>query len=1236
MKIIKKFMVIFLAFVLMLTNILTVTFVNAEDTAVEATNIVLVDLLNKDYAYHPSNLGNISRSNLFTQTYSENGTDYNFDKVAALEFIIDDIEEAYSLELSFSQYWEKNTTNYVEVYAVQGCAFDSNDYEATADSINSAEQTLVGTLAASSAHNNTDRTRVVSIDPAALLQKAEPDGTVQLIVRIKNTTARAAELKNTDFATPKITVTPDVAPSISGETILGTPVEGFDLKVDYTFSSDLHNEKDSVIDWLCADTADGENEAVVLPDGGKDFHIESEYVGKYIRAKITPFSDGGVYVNGGKDHSNIYYTDYVGPIKNVAYLDELATTISVECADTTALYEFLEENIDILGIDVSELDLYIKKEQVLSNILTNPPVSFSDLTIKYANEFATIKIEEASASDIEALLSETQINLSQYEELDDTDFVLVSLESETFSKYQDLVDAFSKFVSGSLIKTESSAENLAVMLDDNAQLFTADVDGCTYGELLYAGRYIVDADKTSVTNFEGLNNLVTEAIAHGKENYTGGYITSKKIFVDEVCIKTDYTSNANGVNSIVSPASTYRLFGNTNVENYTQQLFLKLDISDLMDYHIQSASINLYGTVGGGADKIVEIVTTNEFESADDFLLNHPIGTDIVRGEVLGQVKYSFGTTKWSKADITDTIIESAENGEDYVYLMIDYIGNAVGCDLSKGGTIHSLAAGEEFAPYVEIIYETPPIAKNININGVKAVGSTLTAEYDYFGCYEEKGSVYQWYYADKTAESYENKTLISQENSSSLELKEEHAGKCIMVEIKPRSEEGAYREGEFTPSGYTLSILNSQEASELTNELNLAADISTVISSEEKADYLDVNLVADMEGLETEGKTKVLSVLTNTTFTDLNQFKSYYNCMINVQKINETSYEELDGLIKNLDTGTPIDRYSDFESNASILNAVYNKGFETVEAYQIAFNEACAVYEFDTVDHSNVQELLLAYNFMFSQDVSSYDEDKLELVGNYFMTEIQSKKGSFSTIQTALTNAVNSADNYTPSIDPPSGGGGSAGGGGRDKEVQVPPSSETVTPPTPVVPAKVFKDQDAIADWAKESVLTLSASGIISGDGNGNFRPDDSITREEFLKIVVTAFDINGDGESNFEDVNKDAWYSEYINKAVSAGIINGIGDNKFGTGMYISREDMSVILYRALLSKNLINQHSSERNTFDDNDVIADYADKAVATLVKYGVINGVGDNKFAPKSNSTRAMVAVMACRALEIQK
>ena len=83
MKNVKKSISIFLVFVFLTANIFTTTFVSAEETTVTATNVLMLDLLNGDYAYHPSYPGNTSKSNLFTQTYTKNGTDYNFDKVAS-------------------------------------------------------------------------------------------------------------------------------------------------------------------------------------------------------------------------------------------------------------------------------------------------------------------------------------------------------------------------------------------------------------------------------------------------------------------------------------------------------------------------------------------------------------------------------------------------------------------------------------------------------------------------------------------------------------------------------------------------------------------------------------------------------------------------------------------------------------------------------------------------------------------------------------------------------------------------------------------------------------------------------------------------------------------------------------------------------------------------------------------------------------------------------------------------
>ena len=196
-----------------------------------------------------------------------------------------------------------------------------------------------------------------------------------------------------------------------------------------------------------------------------------------------------------------------------------------------------------------------------------------------------------------------------------------------------------------------------------------------------------------------------------------------------------------------------------------------------------------------------------------------------------------------------------------------------------------------------------------------------------------------------------------------------------------------------------------------------------------------------------------------------------------------------------------------------------------------------------------------------------------------------------------------------------------------------VPPATDASEQLTPVQSTRPFDDLATVTTWAEPQILKLYKLVVISGDGNGKFRPNDNITREEFVKIVVEAFDIENEGSNNFDDVDSDSWYSPYINKAVSANIINGVGNDLFGVGKNITREDMATIVCRVLSKKG----HFAEMDnvvSFDDADDISQYAIDAVNTLVSAGVLKGVGENRFSPKDSATRAMVAVMICNALEI--
>lgn len=202
-------------------------------------------------------------------------------------------------------------------------------------------------------------------------------------------------------------------------------------------------------------------------------------------------------------------------------------------------------------------------------------------------------------------------------------------------------------------------------------------------------------------------------------------------------------------------------------------------------------------------------------------------------------------------------------------------------------------------------------------------------------------------------------------------------------------------------------------------------------------------------------------------------------------------------------------------------------------------------------------------------------------------------------------------------------GSGGSSGGGIKNAEY-----SETYTKPdTPEkINKNIFDDIDDVG-WAVEAIIELAQKGIISGKGDRLFYPNDNITREEFVKIIVKTFFENAEvSDKSFDDVSDGEWYAEFVKKACGEGIINGIGENIFGTGMNITREDMAVIAYRTALKSGKMKE--SERVSgfiFADDEQISDYAKTAVYALYDAGIINGVSEDEFAAKDYLTRAQAA-----------
>ena len=139
-------------------------------------------------------------------------------------------------------------------------------------------------------------------------------------------------------------------------------------------------------------------------------------------------------------------------------------------------------------------------------------------------------------------------------------------------------------------------------------------------------------------------------------------------------------------------------------------------------------------------------------------------------------------------------------------------------------------------------------------------------------------------------------------------------------------------------------------------------------------------------------------------------------------------------------------------------------------------------------------------------------------------------------------------------------------------------------------------------------------------------------VKREEYLKMLINAAKVTGTKHQTvFSDVVNGAWYEKFVALGVENGIVNGQSENNFGIGMNVTREDMAVMMYRALRDK--VSMTSEGAQSFTDASNISEYAKEAVACMQNLGIINGMDDGSFSPKENATRAQAAVCIRRMLK---
>ena len=174
----------------------------------------------------------------------------------------------------------------------------------------------------------------------------------------------------------------------------------------------------------------------------------------------------------------------------------------------------------------------------------------------------------------------------------------------------------------------------------------------------------------------------------------------------------------------------------------------------------------------------------------------------------------------------------------------------------------------------------------------------------------------------------------------------------------------------------------------------------------------------------------------------------------------------------------------------------------------------------------------------------------------------------------------------------------------------------------------------DVEGHWAYEQIMEYAEKGIVNGDPEGTFRPDDTVTREEFCKIMLNAFGAQTENAetASFSDVSADAWSYAYVEGAKK--YLPGYEDGTFLPGNVATRADVTAAIVKIMgYPVGIVTDSELALTKFSDGADIDEDLVIFVSLAVEKGLINGDPEGTFRPKSGITRAEAVTLISRAVK---
>lgn len=176
----------------------------------------------------------------------------------------------------------------------------------------------------------------------------------------------------------------------------------------------------------------------------------------------------------------------------------------------------------------------------------------------------------------------------------------------------------------------------------------------------------------------------------------------------------------------------------------------------------------------------------------------------------------------------------------------------------------------------------------------------------------------------------------------------------------------------------------------------------------------------------------------------------------------------------------------------------------------------------------------------------------------------------------------------------------------------------------------------DIASHWGRESIDYVAGRELLSGTSETTFSPNTAMTRGMLVTALgrLSGVDEKAYTGDSFTDAAAGKYYTPYVEWAYGKGIVKGTGNSQFAPDRAVTREEIAVIFanYAKAAGQTLISTH--EATIYGDADRIGSIYKDGVTAMQQAGIMMGDTNKKFHPKASATRAEVAAMLQRYIEL--